>query len=303
MFSACPEDRISAMCAEADFEQIARLLTTHAFSWDIERALELALFRTYAMPSISSLLARTGEFAARPAKRYDDTELLLSEPLENGLDSARGRAAISRINEMHGHYRIANDDMIYVLGTFVLEPIRWLDRFGRRAMTPHEQRAWTNYYRALGERLGIRDIPADLAGFAAFNARAERERRRFAPSNREVAQATLDLLLGFYLPRGLFGLGRPVVLALLDPPLREAMGLPHPPRALRIGVPAAMRLRRLVLRALPRRRRPRLVTARWRAGYPEGYEIAALGTWPAARPGACPRGGALSREGRGSAAR
>ena len=69
-----------------------------AFSWDIERALEFALFRTYVVPSISGLLARTWEFANRPAKRYDDTELLLSEPLENGLDSLRGRTAIARIN-------------------------------------------------------------------------------------------------------------------------------------------------------------------------------------------------------------
>ncbi|WP_341212227.1 oxygenase MpaB family protein [uncultured Limimaricola sp.] len=288
----CPEDRIPLLSADDDHEEIARLLTTCAFSWDIERALEFALFRTYAVPSISALLARTGEFAERPAKRYDDTELLLSEPLENGLDSPRGRAAIAHINDMHSCYRITNDDMIYVLGTFVLEPIRWLDRFGRRAMTPHEQRAWTNYYRALGARMGIRDIPVDLAGFAAFNAEVERAKVRFATSNRAVGQATLDLLLGFYLPRRLFGLGRPVALALMDAPLLEAMGLPEPAPWLRRAVPEAMRLRARILRWMPRRRRPRLVTARRRASYPSGYEISDLGVWPSERRGtrSCPMG-------------
>lgn len=282
----CPEDRIPQLSPRRDCEEIARLLNTCAFSWDIERALEFALFRTYAIPSISGLLARTGEFEHRAEKRYDDTELLLSEPMENGLDSPRGRAAIGRINEMHGCYRIANDDMLYVLGTFVLEPIRWLDRFGRRPMTPHEQEAWTNYYRGLGARMGIEAIPGDLAGFIAFNAEHERRHMRYAASNRSVGDATLDLLLGFYLPRALFGLGRPVALSLMDAPLLDAMGFAPPPRWLRRATLGAMRLRAMVLRLLPRRRRPRLITARPRRGYPQGYEIAGLGVWPGT---GCPR--------------
>ncbi|EYD70923.1 oxygenase MpaB family protein [Limimaricola hongkongensis] len=280
---SCPEDRIPELSAQDDFEEIACLLTTCAFAWDIERALEFALFRTYAIPSISGLLARTGEFERRAEKRYDDTELLLSAPMENGLDSAFGRAAIGRINEMHDCYRIANDDMLYVLGSFVLEPIRWLDRFGRRPMTAHEKVAWTNYYRGLGARMGIAEIPDDLAGFAAMSAAYERQHMRFAPSNRAVGKATLDLLLGFYLPRWLFGLGRPVALSLMDAPLLDAMGFAPPPGWLRRGVIGAMRLRAHALRLLPRRRRPRLISARPRRGYPQGYEIAGLGVWPRAR--------------------
>ena len=83
-----------------------------------------ALFRTYAVPSISGLLAETGEFERRPRKRYDDTELILAEMLENGLDSPRGRAALARMNAMHGRFPIANEDMLYVLSTFIFEPIR-----------------------------------------------------------------------------------------------------------------------------------------------------------------------------------
>ncbi|SDE81261.1 oxygenase MpaB family protein [Limimaricola pyoseonensis] len=279
----CPEDEIPALSAERDYERIAYLLTCHAFAWDIERALEFALFRTYAVPSISGLLERTGEFLRRPRKRYDDTELLLSEPLENGLDSGRGREAIGRINAMHGSYRIANEDMLYVLGTFVLEPVRWLERFGRRPMTPHERAGWTNYYRALGRRMGIEGIPEDFDGFAAQNARVERERYRYADSNRAIGTATLDLLLGFYLPRPLIKAARPVALSLMDAPLLAAMGFAPPPAGLRRAVLAAMAARAAVLRRLPRRRRPRRITALHRPGYPVGYRIAELGTWPAGR--------------------
>lgn len=174
--------------------------------------------------------------------------------------------------------------MRYVLGTFVIESIRWLDRYGRRAMTLHEQQAWMSYYRALGARLGIRDIPDDLAGFAAFNAEVEQRRMQFAPSNRVVGQATLDLLLGFYLPRRLFGLGRPVALALMDAPLLAAMGLPEPPPpATGHGAPArelscGLRDRRSRGLALEGRPEPVLRGERDRGKGPEADEPLEVGT-------------------------
>lgn len=42
--------RIAAFDPEDHFEEIARLLYACEFSWDIERALEFALFRTFAVP-------------------------------------------------------------------------------------------------------------------------------------------------------------------------------------------------------------------------------------------------------------
>ena len=271
--------RIAALDARADCREIAFLLGACEFSWDIERALEFALFRTYAVPSISSLLARTGEFERCPRKRYDDTELILSEIVENGFDSPRGQAALGRMNDMHGRFRISNEDMLYVLSTFVFEPVRWLERYGRRPMTDHERTAWFHYHSELGRRMGIAHIPQDMAGLEAINRQAEATRFRFAESNRRIGAVTRDLLLGFYLPTRLVPAGRPVVHAFMDTPLLVAMGFPAPPSWLRRAVSASMRLRRAVLHLLPPRRRPRRITALPRPTYPDGYRIEALGTF------------------------
>jgi hypothetical protein len=75
-----------------------------------------------------------------PQKRYDDTDLIVSEIIENGFDSPRGGRAIARMNALHGRFRIANEDFLYVLSTFVFEPIRWNERFGWRRMT--ETKSW-----------------------------------------------------------------------------------------------------------------------------------------------------------------
>ncbi|SLN46522.1 oxygenase MpaB family protein [Roseisalinus antarcticus] len=276
---------IAGLDPATDFERIGYLLGAYEFAWDIEKALQFALFRTYAVPSISALLSRTGEFGQRPRKRYDDTELILAEIGEHGQDSDRGRAAIARMNAMHGRFRISNDDMRYVLSTFVMEPLRWIDRFGKRPLTEAEKLAGLNYYRALGTRMGISDLPETIAGFDALNRAYEAAHFRFAESNAEIGGTTRDLLLGFYLPRFLAPLGRPVVHALCDRPLRDAMGFADPPRWLERLAVAGLRGRARVLRWLPARRRPRLITTKRRATYPQGYRIEHLGTFaPRERP-------------------
>ncbi len=274
---------IAALDADREYERIAFLLSAYEFPWDIERSLEFALFRTYAVPSISGLLARTGEFERRPRKRYDDTELILSEILENGLDSPRGRAALARMNAMHGRFAIANADMLYVLSTFLFEPIRWLERFGWRTLTDHEKQASLNYYRELGRRMGIDGIPEDLDAFEQLNRDYEADHFRYAETNRRIGTATLELLLGFYLPRWLLWTGRPVALALMDPPLLTAMGFAPAPHWLRVLVPGLLRLRARILARLPERRSPRLLTQRQRPTYPEGYRIEELGTFQRTR--------------------
>lgn len=263
-----------------DHEETVFRLAAFEFPWDIERSLEFALFRTYAVPSISGLLARTGEFETRARKRYDDTELILSEMVEHGLDSERGQAALARMNAMHGAYRIENEDMLYVLSTFVFEPIRWIDRFGWRRLTQEEREHIFRYYIDLGRRMGIEDLPADPDAFDAFNRDYEAQHFRFAESNARIARATMDLLLGFYLPRALWPLGRPVLRAMMDPPLLAAMGLKPAPGWLIATIQTALKGRAALLRLLPKRRKPHLITRVRRPTYPQGYRIEELGTFP-----------------------
>jgi hypothetical protein len=270
---------IEQLDPSTEYERIVYLLSAYVFAWDIEKALEFALFRTYGVPSISGLLSKTGAFRNDTQKRYDDTELLLSEIAENGQDSDRGQAAMARINDMHGRYRISNSDMLYVLSTFVTEPKHWLERFGRRPLTQHEIEACVHYYSALGAKMGISEIPQNFDAFDAYKTTYEADHFTYAPTNGEIAGATRDLLLSFYLPQRLVPFCRPIVHALCDVPLRHAMGFADPARWLERFVIAALKTRAKILRLLPARRRPRLVSERRRKTYSDGYRIDRLGTF------------------------
>ncbi len=267
---------ILALDPVKDYARISFLSTNCDFPWDVEQSLSLAFFKTYGIPSISALLDRTGEFRERPQKRYDDTKLILAELLDSGLDSDRGREANRRMNRMHGRYAITNDDYLYVLSTLVLEPIRWNRRWGWRRYTESETRASLEYMREVARRMNVRDVPQTVDALERWSAGYEHAQFRFTESNRRVADQTLGLFVSWY-PRPLRPLVRTAIISLLERPLRDAFGYPDPPPLLGGMIDIAMRARAGILRVMPRRREPRLISRIPTRTYPRGYSVSELG--------------------------
>jgi uncharacterized protein (DUF2236 family) len=268
--------RIQELDPELDYQEIYRISTEYEFPWDVTRALELALFRTYAVPSIGALLDRTREFSERGQKRYDDTVVLLYEMTrDGGMDSSRGRAAIRRMNKIHGRYPISNDDFLYVLSTFVVVPVRWISRYGWRPYSRHEVRATVNNFRHMGRLMGLKDIPTTYEEFSAFL--DDYERRHYADNepSRRVAKATVAIFQGWF-PRFARPLARRGVIALTDPPLRQALGLRRAPRTMEVAADRALRARALFVRLLPAR--PEFLPKKPRPrSYPRGYTLDEIG--------------------------
>jgi hypothetical protein len=110
------------------------------------------MFRSKVLPEIESLDAvkdhqritflscrvdfpcdttRALEFALRAKKRYADTDIIVSMLMERGYDGEYGRAALKRMNAIHGRFDIADEDFPYVLSTFIfVVPDHWNERFG-----------------------------------------------------------------------------------------------------------------------------------------------------------------------------
>lgn len=275
---------IARLDPETDYEEISRIVAMHEFPWDSQQSLSFALFRTYAVPTIGRLLFDTGEFTGSVQKRHDDTAILLETIAAEGLESPDGRAGVRRMNQMHGSYDISNDDMRYVLATFVVTPVRWNERYGWRRLSEVEKLAAVRYYQRLGRLMGIQHVPADFEGFARLMDDYERATYVFDAKARAVADATLDLFVSYY-PRPLRSAMRRFSIALLDDHLRAAFDYPRPPRLLVRLAHASLAARGRVVRFLPPRRAPMSIrdTGRIRS-YPGGFMIEKLGTFPATMP-------------------
>jgi hypothetical protein len=259
----------------ADHSRIVYLDTCFEFPWDTTRSLELALFRTFAVPSIAELLDRTGEFGRAAQKRYDDTDLILSTIVEAGYDSEEGKRAIRQMNRIHGRFEIANEDFLYVLSSFVFEPIRWNARFGWRPLIETEKLATFEFWRQIGRRMAISDIPERYGELERYNEDYERERFRRTDATERVGRAARDMFLSWFpgLPRRF---GAQAIYALMDEPLLDAFGFARPPQALRAAVEASVRFRARLVALLPPRRRPRLRTRRRTRTYGREWQLEGL---------------------------
>jgi len=269
-------NEIQKLDPKKDHERIVFLSTCYEFPFDTTRALEMALFRTFCVPSIAGLLDRTGEFRQRSQKRYDDTDILISEFMEWGYSSDRGQRAIQRINQLHGRFTIANEDFLYILSTFLFEPIRWNQRYGWRTMCEQERLGLFYFWCAVGQRMHIQQIPEDYHTFNRFSVEYERQRFRYTPANHRIGTATVKLFVGWF-PRMLSPLVRSAIYAMLEPHLITAFGFPPPSRFMRWVVLSILRLRAHLLRWLPPRRHPRLRTEMIHPSHPNGYIIETMG--------------------------
>ncbi len=276
MFRSRVLDEIQRLDPVNDHQGIVFLSTRYDFPFDTTRSLEFALFRTFCVPSIGGLLYQTGEFFQRAQKRYDDTDIIVSELMEHGYDSDRGKRALRRMNQQHGRFAIANDDFLYVLSTFIYEPIRWNARFGWRLMCEKEKLALFHFWREVGRRMNIRDIPGDFDEYERFNIEYERKNYRYTEANERVGRATLEMFVRWF-PRPFAPLVRRSMIAMMDEPVRRGFGFPEPSRLTCWFMETSLRLRARILRWLPRRRRPHLRTEGKHWTYPKGYIIEELG--------------------------
>ncbi|PJF23456.1 MAG: DUF2236 domain-containing protein [Phototrophicales bacterium] len=270
-------EQIKQLDPVKDHHRIIYLAGAYETPWLTTRALEFALFRTYAVPSIAKLLDQTGQFYHHGQRRYDDTAILIAEITEHGYDSERGRAALRRMNQMHGRYRISNDDFLYVLSTFIFEPLRWTSRFGWRQPIQVEKEAMYYFWREVGKRMNIKNIPPSYEAFEQFNIAYEQANFCYSDASHRVAEATIQVFLSWY-PAPLRPLIREAIYALMDDPLRWAFGFPKPATVMRIMAEGTLKLYGKTIRWMPARKTPYLYTQHHRhRSYPTGYQLEKLG--------------------------
>lgn len=143
-------------------------------------------------------------------------------------------------------------------------------------MTEHEQLALFYFWREVGRRMGMQNLPQEFDAFERFNREHEQKYFAFDRSNERITIATREMFAGWF-PKPLRPLVRLSIYAMLDDMTRQAMGFPRAPRGLAALLNTAMRTRARLLRYLPARTKPRLRTSMTHRSYPQGYRIAELG--------------------------
>ncbi|KAI1290955.1 hypothetical protein EDD11_009074 [Mortierella claussenii] len=299
--------------------EVASLVDEWEFPFLNVVSLEFALFKTYAVPSISKILAATQQFKNSCLKRTDDTALILLEmsegfsrnqrrcmiegkedPEEVLNDERRREISVERLNFIHGHYPIKQEDYLYTLALFIQEPPSFIGQYEWRPLTELEKNALFAVWKGNGERMHIKNIPETKEELKVWSDEYDKTHSVFAESNVAIAEVTTDLLLSLA-PSFTHPLGRLAVSALLTPRLRTAFGVKPPPPGFTTLVVAALKARALFIRYFMLPRRLPLVRTglrknkegkyvpnynKYQPVYPNGYRVEDLG--PDKFVGKCP---------------
>jgi hypothetical protein len=261
-----------------DWEQTFRQMALFDLAEDIKFGFFLAYYRNFAIPSGSATLVRNGEIPARPMKRSIDTGLVIYELIGSGLDSERGRQMTSLLNRVHQHVPGSREDFLYVLMTLLVVPIRWTDRYGWRKPTQTERDAATRFFRELGERIHISDIPVTFEAAEKFF--DDYERRRVAPSaaGKTLMGATVQVFQSMQ-TRLLHPVTERMIATMLDDAqLAAALGLPRSTWWSRLALNAGMSVRNAIRRHTPLSTVPSFIPGQAASPvYAEGYKLADIG--------------------------
>ncbi|KAI0183020.1 hypothetical protein EV127DRAFT_448261 [Xylaria flabelliformis] len=172
-------------------------------------------------------------------------------------------AAIDRVNRIHALYRpsgiMSDTDLLYVLSLFALEPERWVERFEWRDLTTQERCALAILWKALGEDLripfdplpsssgneGFRDALHWLRELEEWARDYEAKNRNKSPESVFLGEKQLDSRTR-NIPKSLRRVARGFAAALIEPGLRQAMGIETPPAATILIVESIVRVRKFV---------------------------------------------------------
>ena len=285
-----------------NYQQRVKHLANIDMPLDFLLAGELAQIQTFGIPSISRLLHRTRQYEQAGTKRLDDTRAILTECIGDGVSSERGRFMVERLNFIHGHYCISNDDYLYTLALFMVEPVRWCQTFGYRRLDETERQALYLQFRELGEAMNIRNIPADYNAMEAWYLDYRRRHLAYDAANRAVTEGLIRGMQGM-LPKLLQPLTRGAIRALIltlinDDELLAALGIKPVAAPLRWSIVALMKTRSWLFKWLnPWQLRPfeGSLIQRYYASYPRGFTPQCLGPEKIMRratPDGCPHAAA-----------
>lgn len=194
--------------------------------------------QTYGIPSVSSLLVATGQLAdtETASKRIADTGVLLLEFALNAPTSERTIQAIARMNFLHARYqkagKITNDDLLYTLSLFALEPSRWVEKYEWRCLTDLELCACGTFWKSMGDAMEIsyKNLPSRewkdglhwLHEVEGWSKTYEESHMVPASTNKQLADSHVEILCINVPPRFL-GLCKKMISVLLGERLRKAM--------------------------------------------------------------------------------
>lgn len=203
----------------------------------------LALIRMMGIAHLVESLYGHTKLVSETHARLARTRQTVVDLICHGFDSPEGRAAIQRLRDVHRHLKVSPEDYQYVLATFFLEPLRWSEQHSVKAVTQDEANLLLRFWMQVGHAMSIPNLRASLQEWKDFQKNYEARYMGFTSQGHRLALMCLRDVVKLSLPRGTQGISRQIMIATIEPSVRQSLGIAPPPWSARLLVRILLRIK------------------------------------------------------------
>ncbi|GAM28113.1 hypothetical protein SAMD00019534_112890 [Acytostelium subglobosum LB1] len=245
-----------------DNDEIIKHFVGYEYPFEMFLALNFCFYRTFCSPTIASVYRKTGTIYNTPDKRACDTDLLMHIWMDYGLDSTEGKASYEHLNKIHGLHssKTRNVDFVFVLCCLVVDAIQFTNDYGWRRPEEKEKQAMWEFYRRVGQRMQLTNIPENLQKCYEFVESYTEDNRqaRVTEDGQVLTEAITKLVCQWYylLPAFVCRMAVKVVLYQMGATFQRKLGLSKPSIFESLLINTVLITRRSILCVIPPRSVP-----------------------------------------------
>ncbi|WP_448547720.1 oxygenase MpaB family protein [Thalassotalea fusca] len=188
----------------------------------------IALLKTMSIAHLVEQLYGNSQLNQQTYERLSKTRDFIKTIISSGIDSEQSRATFSHINRVHANLPASNDDFLYVLSTFILEPVRFNRQFSRYQLADDEIDVLLTFWSEVGQRMRITDIPETEGQWHKFQRAYEAKCQAYSPEGNALAKKSLNQVVKLSLPFGTRFIAKQLITGALSVNTLAALGLNKP---------------------------------------------------------------------------
>ena len=185
-----------------------------------------AILRSLTIAKLVDRLYVNSRLSQQTYDRLFRTRQLIRTLILYGPNSPQSKAVINVINHSHKTVNADNEDFLYVLSSFFLEPLRWNSVYGTISVSHEDTRELILFWRNIGYQLNIRDLFDNFNDWTEFQSDYERRYMKYSDYGHQLAIKSIDELCLQAIPFGFRRVAKQLLYGTIDENVREALGLP-----------------------------------------------------------------------------
>jgi len=210
-----------------------------------------ALIRALTIRHLVQRLYRHSALHEQTFTRLQRTRDLIRQLIYFDQYSNEYKQAIKQINQAHQGVNANNEDFLYVLSTFFLEPIRWNQQYERRSITDNDKQLLIDFWCNVATEMHINQLPESLSDWENYQKSYESHHQSYSSEGQHIALESLQQVPKLALPVGLQGIARQLLLSTMDPAVQSCLGLPSARLPLKYIIPVLNKTKSFVRKTNP----------------------------------------------------